>query len=110
MTNTPISSFVALTKRGDEKFTKFGKLLDKLGSTPMGLLEQQAKARHFSTRFFLVEEREATSTTPPLVVIEVSAVVDWAYNFCVTYILSLCIPCDTRACRICLCRYICSPM
>lgn len=64
-------SFIALTKRGDEKYTKFGKLIEKLGASPMGMLEQQAKARHFKTRFMLVEEREATATTPPLVVVEV---------------------------------------
>lgn len=63
--------FIALTKRGDEKYTKFGKLIEKLGASPMGMLEQQAKARHFKTRFVLVEEREATATTPPLVVVEV---------------------------------------
>jgi hypothetical protein len=66
-----------LTKRGDDKYTKFGKLLEKLGSSPMGMLEQQAKARHFKTRFVLIEEREATATTPSLVVIELLIEGQW---------------------------------
>lgn len=69
--------FIALTKRGDDKYTKFGKLLEKLGSSPMGMLEQQAKARHFKTRFVLVEEREATATTPSLVVVELLIEGQW---------------------------------
>jgi hypothetical protein len=69
--------FIALTKRGDDKYTKFGKLLEKLGSSPMGMLEQQAKARHFKTRFVLVEEREATATSPSLVVIELLIEGQW---------------------------------
>lgn len=43
----------------------------------MGMLEQQAKARHFKTRFVLVEEREATATTPSLVVVELLIEGQW---------------------------------
>jgi hypothetical protein len=77
--SSPLRSlrFIALTKRGDDKYLKFGKLLEKLGSSPMGMLEQQAKTRHFKTRFVLIEEREATATSPSLVVIELLIEGQW---------------------------------
>jgi hypothetical protein len=63
--------FVALLKQGDEKFSKFSKLIDNLNNTPLGFLEMQSKLRNLKPAFRLVEEREANATTTAICVVEV---------------------------------------
>jgi hypothetical protein len=63
--------FIVMIKRGDERLTKFGSMLDKLNSTPLGELERQAKNRDLKIRFVIVEERPASLMNPTLYVVEV---------------------------------------
>ncbi len=63
--------FIVMIKRGDERLSSFGSLLEKINSTPLGELERQCKNRDLKIKFIIVEERPASLTNPTLYVVEV---------------------------------------
>ncbi len=66
--------FIVLIKRGDERLSSFGSMLEKLNSTPLGELERQCRNRGLAIKFIIVEERPASLVNPTLYVVEVYGV------------------------------------
>jgi len=63
-------NFYMMVKKGDERLTGFGELLEQIKNTPLGVIEAQAKSRNLQVKFITVEEREATATSPPIYIVE----------------------------------------
>ena len=64
-------TLILKVKQGDERLSSFTALMDKIHSTPLGLIEQQTKLRNLKMKFVLVEEREPTASSPAYFVFEV---------------------------------------
>lgn len=54
--------FILMIKQGDARVAMVSELIDKLHTTPLGILEAQAKQKGLRFKFVLLEEREATGT------------------------------------------------
>lgn len=72
--------FIVLIKRGDERFSNFSSLIDKLHSSPLGELERQAMYRELKTSFKIVEIREASLSQPTTYIVELHLSGIW-HNF-----------------------------
>eukprot|EP01041_Mallomonas_annulata_P002379 gene2379-4623_t len=62
--------FIIMIKQGDERLQMFHDLVEKLHSTPLGLIDAQAKMRNLKVKFILLEQREASSTNPAFFLFE----------------------------------------